>query len=223
MKGKGILVSTGLILLVATSMAWADDEPSCVQAARWVEAHADQLPSTYEEITAYPVAHRRAIFAALPAPAKSQVWRQHLDRWTESHPDLSADQSALIKEARAFLDSDLFEVMDDPARYQAHVDRLRDFEEKALDVMTADEVSSAFVDLGSLRPAAYQIDDIKPPKKSNCDCAVGTPGLVRACPKGQTCKDGGCTKTPAGCGLFTYIQCHGLCTGADDIEPVEEL
>jgi len=221
MKRIGIALFVTLSFLTLATTAWAEEESSCGQAAAWVADHAGELPSTYDELAAYPPSLRRAIFAALPAETKSRLWREHLERWVEGHPGLEASAQAVIAEAMDLLASDMFAVMDDAEKRQAYVDRLHGFEAKALGVMTPAELRGAFVDLGSFRTAAVVGEPIIK-ELPECDCALGEPGTVQECPRGKTCKDGGCKNdSGAGCGLFHYVPCHGRCLATGDVTPIE--
>jgi hypothetical protein len=89
------LVTGGL----AASPAQAVTRAKGSKASRWVKAHRDQLPSTYSEFVSYPADYRRAVFGALSASARSDLWVAHFAHYRKTHPGLSAEQSAVLDDA----------------------------------------------------------------------------------------------------------------------------
>lgn len=89
------LVTGGL----AASPAQAVTRAKGSKASRWVKANLDQLPSGYSEFAAYPADYRRAIYGALSASARSDLWVAHFANYRKTHPGLSAEQSAVLDDA----------------------------------------------------------------------------------------------------------------------------
>src|SRR5438132_440410 len=69
------------------------------KASRWVKANLDRLPSGYSEFASYPADYRRAIYGALSASARSDLWVAHFADYRKTHPGLSAEQSAVLDHA----------------------------------------------------------------------------------------------------------------------------
>ncbi|WP_328496542.1 bacteriocin fulvocin C-related protein [Streptomyces sp. NBC_00414] len=89
------LVTGGL----ATSPAQAVTRARGSKASRWVRANRDRLPSGYAEFASYPADYRRAVYGALSAPARSDLWVAHFANHRKTHPGLSAEQSAVLDDA----------------------------------------------------------------------------------------------------------------------------
>ncbi|TQJ92230.1 hypothetical protein FBY22_3085 [Streptomyces sp. SLBN-31] len=89
------LVTGGL----AASPAQAVNRVKGSDASRWVKANPDRLPSGYAEFASYPADHRRAIYRALSASARSDLWVAHFAHHRKSHPGLSSEQSAVLDDA----------------------------------------------------------------------------------------------------------------------------
>ncbi|KIF78083.1 hypothetical protein QR77_38325 [Streptomyces sp. 150FB] len=89
------LVTGGL----AASPAQAVSRAKGSKASRWVKANRDHLPSGYSEFASYPADYRRAVYGALSAPARSDLWVAHFAHYRKTHPGLSAEQSAVLDDA----------------------------------------------------------------------------------------------------------------------------
>ncbi|MEU2775609.1 hypothetical protein ABZ646_22385 [Streptomyces sp. NPDC007162] len=68
-------------------------------AARWVSAHRDELPRSYDGVTAHPVAYQRAIFDASPPEVQSRLWIEALERDRASRTGMTGPQEALFARA----------------------------------------------------------------------------------------------------------------------------
>ncbi|WP_157874497.1 bacteriocin fulvocin C-related protein [Streptomyces sp. AcH 505] len=89
------LVTGGLAASPAQAMTRAKGS----KASRWVKAHLDRLPSGYAEFVSYPADYRRAIYGALSASARSDLWVAHFANYRKTHPGLTAEQSAVLDDA----------------------------------------------------------------------------------------------------------------------------
>ncbi|MGQ4387981.1 bacteriocin fulvocin C-related protein [Streptomyces sp. SAS_270] len=104
---RGILkavpgLALGTFLLtggLAASPAQAVTRAKGSKASRWVKANRDRLPIRYSEFAAYPADYRRAIYGALSASARSDLWVAHFANHRKAHPGLSAEQSAVLDDA----------------------------------------------------------------------------------------------------------------------------
>ena len=74
--------------------------PECQAIRNWVTAHAQSLPQTLDEIAAYPLAYRRAIFSSLRPEVKAALWREQMTRFLRTHR-LSPEQRAFSETARS--------------------------------------------------------------------------------------------------------------------------
>ncbi|MCB5907841.1 bacteriocin fulvocin C-related protein [Streptomyces pinistramenti] len=89
------LVTGGLAATPAQAVTRAKGS----KASRWVKANLDRLPSGYSEFVSYPADYRRAIYGALSASARSDLWVAHFANYRKTHPGLSAEQSAVLDDA----------------------------------------------------------------------------------------------------------------------------
>ncbi|MER6308685.1 hypothetical protein [Streptomyces sp. NPDC001657] len=69
------------------------------EAAHWAAAHRDNLPRTYDAVTAYPVAYQRAIFDASPPDIQSRLWIEALGRDRASRTGMTSAQEDIYARA----------------------------------------------------------------------------------------------------------------------------
>lgn len=188
------LLSGGL----ATSPAQAVSRAKGSKASRWVQANFDRLPTSYAEFVSYPADYRRAVYGALSASARSDLWVEHFAHYRKTHRGLSAGQSA---------------VLDDAMRLAPQIIAGRGKGTAADDLETA--VVAAFGESGAravlrtLGPAdtprtAPRRDQGVQAQDCNSRCGVGTGSCS------SVCYDG-CTWTDYGCGPLWLAPCSGLC------------
>ncbi|MFI7320261.1 bacteriocin fulvocin C-related protein [Streptomyces venezuelae] len=188
------LVTGGL----ATSPAQAVSRAKGSKASRWVQANPDRLPTRYAEFVTYPADYRRAVYAALSAPARSDLWVAHFAYYRKTHPQLSARQSA---------------VLDDATRLAPQIIAGRGKKAAAEELNRA--VASAFGESGA-RAVLRTLGPADPPGTAprrdpaiqapdcNSRCGVGTGSCSSVC-------YGGCNWTDFGCGPLWLAPCSGLC------------
>ncbi|MFF3485677.1 bacteriocin fulvocin C-related protein [Streptomyces sp. NPDC002701] len=188
------LVTGGLAASPAQAVAHATGS----RASRWVKAHRDRLPVGYAEFVSHPVEYRRAIYGALPVPARSDLWAAHFAHHRRTHPGLSPAQSA---------------VLDDATRSVARLVSGRagqpdaaSLERSALAVFSHDEVHAI---LGTLGPVGTQ--DAAPRRARevmDCNSRCGGSGHCD-----MVCYSGPqwCNWTDFGCGPLWLAPCSGVC------------
>lgn len=92
----------GLITLPAEALLFpvARTPNAAVAAAEWTASlDTTELREAAANIDAYPALYRRAIMGALSPADRSDAWRAFFGHYIESHPSLSADQVAVLREA----------------------------------------------------------------------------------------------------------------------------
>ena len=80
-----------------SSCAWfplGDDE-----IQQWVERHRAELPQTLEKLALLPIPFRKAVFRAVPADIRVNLWREHLASFLTSPSSWSREQKTLLMEA----------------------------------------------------------------------------------------------------------------------------
>ena len=65
----------------------------------WVEAHADDLPRSLAELSAFPIAFRRVIVNHVPAERRTQFWQDHLRTFLTPESTLSQEQRTFVEQA----------------------------------------------------------------------------------------------------------------------------
>src|SRR5262245_35130352 len=71
-----------------------------VAAVKWT-AGLDkvELRSAAANIDAYPPIYRRAIMGALSPEDRSNAWREFFQEYVDSHPSMTPEQTAIVREA----------------------------------------------------------------------------------------------------------------------------
>jgi hypothetical protein len=181
----------------------ADQRPECAQAQAWAADHAQSLPTSLAEVAAFPPAHRRAIFELLPAAGKAALWQERLAQ--HAALPLSADQRALVDEARGFVSARTFETRSVPAAWEARA-------RAAFDRATYRRLFNELADSeGELTPATAGVL-----LKQRWNALLQAHALpLCECSDDGDCWGGTCTYRRCswqwGCGPFGTDICIGVC------------
>lgn len=194
--GAGALVAAGLVL---TGKSPAFAERAGAAAAEWVEQNKDRLPTTYEDIIAYPLTYRRAIHARLSPTAQRQLWMEHLSRYRAAHPDLDPRQRAVLSKAIATASK--------PATFESALapdealDRLGTI---AIEAFGKQQARGLLATLGSVPSPASHC----PTLPDACECSTQSDYCSVAC---RYDGNNTCLHTNKGCGTFWQYPCNGCC------------
>ncbi|MFG2789553.1 bacteriocin fulvocin C-related protein [Streptomyces sp. NPDC048419] len=189
LRVAGGLAVASTILFKGGAPAFAEGQDA-VAANAWVEANAKRLPTTYADVTALPLAHRRAVHAALPPAARSRLWVEHIDRFRAAHTPLTPRQSTVIARAR--------DAASDPATFHRRPlarPQHSDLTESAIAAFGMEEAVQLLAALGPSETLAQ-------------DCACSS--FSDAC-LFSDCIGGGCAISDGGCGEFWIWDCDGTC------------
>jgi|SRR5579862_1515318 len=95
------IVMVALTLPAESILLKAIDTPTDQAAAQqWAAAQSpDSLAADAASIESYPFAYRRQIMMGLPPGLRSQVWRNHIATYIQSHPELDSTAVALLQSA----------------------------------------------------------------------------------------------------------------------------
>lgn len=175
------------------------------------------VASTYGQLSAQPIAQRRAAYAELPASMRADLWAMHFANVLADH-DLSAEERAVILEAIGIVEAGLLEIDPSSPAWKSttrllarHVDEAGSrvvFD--ALSVLGAPELSPVHL----LKARSPRTDWLP-----GDDCECNTSGMnfccFGDCPTSPTpnCVRSGrpwCIPTH-GCGLFWLEDCNGIC------------
>jgi hypothetical protein len=65
----------------------------------WVETHADELPRSLAELSAFPIAFRRVIVNRVSAERRTRFWQEHLRTFLTPEATLTQEQRTFVEEA----------------------------------------------------------------------------------------------------------------------------
>jgi hypothetical protein len=171
-----------------------------------VEAAVDRLqplPSSYAEMTALPMAVRRAVYARHPATRRAELWREQLVRYRSAHPDLTGDQVAVIEQALALLPTVFGSA---GGAGSAQLDQVKEAAVAAFGPRTAATILGTLGPLEQPAPAT-----VTPMNDCGCDCDCN-PDFTPCDGCGEVAWD--CRHTYDGCGFLWKQSCTGSCGGA---------
>ena len=101
----------GLITLPAEALLLpvARTPNASVAAVEWAASlDSSELRNAASHIETYPGLYRKAIMATLSPADRSETWRGYFREYAESHPELNAEQRALIQDAIDIASPDVF-------------------------------------------------------------------------------------------------------------------
>src|SRR4051812_7506991 len=64
----------------------------------WVQFHAEELPQTLDELSAFPIAFRRVIVNFVSPERRTRFWEDHLRTFLGPHSSLNAEQRAFVED-----------------------------------------------------------------------------------------------------------------------------
>jgi hypothetical protein len=202
------------ILLRAVSAA----DPQKV-AADWVTSlSAADVLSASEQVQLYPFAYRREIMRVLSPGQRADVWRKHILRYVDNHPNLDPSTAALLYNAAALATADTFSKPTDEVRSAIGI-----VAEQTSILLGKGEADYLFYRLGapdgtftSAEPIAQKLANyfrnvlVVQARGGDCDCSTsfGCNGQSGGCGG-----SGSCTRdeTWPMCGWFWNDVCDGTC------------
>jgi hypothetical protein len=112
----------------------------------WVEAHADEIPRSLAELSAFPIAFRRVIVNRVSAERRTQFWQDHLRTFLGPESTLTEEQRSLVNETIECL----------PDAFASPVaetqDKLRLVEDGLRLLFTREQAAAMFGTLGPAEP-----------------------------------------------------------------------
>ncbi|MBZ4373864.1 bacteriocin fulvocin C-related protein [Corallococcus sp. AS-1-6] len=208
MKMSKVLVAVaGLVSIVVT--AGCSSQPSaasaseCEKVQKWVQANAKRLPHSYSELTEYPTAYRRAIYATYSPDERSAVWQGHFDAYLMQHPELGQEQVDYLRRAKE-LATPAFFANAKLKESRAQLESLRTGLET---LFGSDEAFNILAQLGPSDDSLISTLYGGGGGGGNCSCSLSSDW----CGGSSHCASGGCTNVEDECGtLWTYL-CNGNC------------
>jgi hypothetical protein len=201
-------------VLLAGALAAAAADPVCIQAKKWIAANGDNLPKTYEEFSRVPVAYQSAVFDALTADTKAELWRVRLTNYREQHPALDRTRIDLLDQAVEFVSR--------PTTFSTpHTDPLWDVLvgqptkklERRFRALFGRNEAAAIVgrltpeDQSSLQVVEVDVNTFKSVIQCSCSTVSDwcSPSPYRCYTTNPTCAQ------TSGCGTFFQYTCNGTC------------
>ncbi len=185
-----VAIAAGAIGTIPTH-AVAD---GCSEANAWVAQNANSLPKTYDEFVQQPTMHRKAIYSASSPETKAALWRDHLNRYLQEHPELNSDQTEFILETIAELTPELFRNTTNPA-VSPQIAAIRTRSEE---LFSKEEAGLLIAQLGPIQDAATLA--------VKCSCSTKSD----YCGSGHKCYLANCDQVN-GCGDLWMFKCDGVC------------
>ncbi|WP_280454730.1 bacteriocin fulvocin C-related protein [Nocardia brasiliensis] len=194
----GAGVAAGLVFTTNTPAFAAKGDQS---AHAWVHANRGRLPQTYAEVTAYPLAYRRAIYQASAPSVRSALWTEHLHRFRSARPYLTTRQlDVLDRAAELAARESVF-----TAQGAAELSRAEELHRSAVAEFGVREVYQAFGMLGPVEAGTTFLA-----KSPDCECAFQHDYCGRLRCRNRPGIDN-CNYSNSGCGWFWGEPCAGLC------------
>lgn len=211
--GVGAVVAGGLVL---TGRAPAFGSQVGAEVESWLAANKHSLPVRYDDVVAYSMPYRRAIFGASPASVKSALWVEQLKRYRSSHPGLTEEQAEVVKQATAlFAEPSTFAGEENPSA-ETH-GRLEQLREVAINSFGRGEAYSLIATLGrsEVLLGACGCSTKSGWCQSSCISCCPSSGnrnspCTAECASSAPCC---CMWNPSGCGTGWDYSCNGLCYG----------
>jgi hypothetical protein len=202
------LLAAGIALFAPLPMS-ASSESACEALARWAAEYERTTPApTLDEIATHDRRHRVAIFNAVSADVKANLFQEQLRRFSE-RADLTDAQRALIAEGMTLITPALYRK--EPAASQS----FRQFWSRAEPSFTSDQ-RRPWMDIGSnvaLQGALNTsgLERFVPTLASNTENGCWCNVFINDCPFNWNCYQTGCTPTGTGCGGAGLDPCNGEC------------
>lgn len=211
-----VLFSVCLTIAVTTGDAVA-------QAVRQVplrNVRADVVVAYARLASAGPA--QRAMYVALPAQMKEDIWALHIEYFLTDHPELTAEQRSVCLEGLGIVESGALETDRFSAEWNANVGQaLQRLEVRIKTFMPGALGREAFAQLGPATPSIVSSPAERPGIRGklqrgvdsapipDCECSTISEGYE--CSNCVYVADS-CTFR-IGCGPFYEYACNGLCNG----------
>ena len=91
----------GVTVLGVSAARWPGELKSCEVAAAWIKANHANLPRSLQQISMYTRPYEIAIVNTLPAAARKELWREHLDAFIIPTANRTPVQRLIVERADA--------------------------------------------------------------------------------------------------------------------------
>lgn len=193
----------GGLLLFGRLPAIAAPAPSPEEL--WVKENLTRLPQNYSQLVDFDVAHRKAIYGALPSHVRSELWLEQFERYEREHPGLTPEQRKVLEFAREIASqkstfADLESVDDDlPASLARDLEHLR---VSAIAAFGKADGRALFASLGPTDESAA--------RAAGCGCSCKSDWCDSRCVCCANCSQCHCNCSNL-CGTMFLSRCEGTC------------
>lgn len=172
MKKYLSVVAALVLATLCTPAAFAAEiESECAKnEAAWLQANADRLPKSLEDMKAIPEEEQKIAFRNLDAGTQSAIWESHYQEvLTTRGGEMSAEQRAVIEKAIEASTPELYSLRENDLGFAAAQAKLREAVAEAKNVFSAEDVHAIFFTLGLQNEA--QSTKMPTQGLANCDCS----------------------------------------------------
>lgn len=198
----------------------------CIAANAWAEEHADNLPTSFEAITEYPIEYRRAIFSRLTPDQKANVWIKKL-REVLNNVDLNRAQHRLLEHVIEKINPDIFDknkekylIVADNTLKNVFGETLAGNIFSKLSSMQELKESQAKSIVYGMSSITQTNGGVSASSVADCGCSSSSD----YCGVTVDCSTGGawtCEESDWGCGTLWSYSCDGRCTTTNCTYDVE--
>lgn len=197
--GVGAVVAGGLVL-TGRLPAFAD---ASTRANSWVKANSGRLPTSYDEVIAYPMEYRKAIFEASTPSVRSRLWVAHLKSFEGQRASFSVGQREVFDRACEIFarESTFAHNLRSAAELPSSLSGLQ---QAAMDTFGTERAYAIF---GTLGPSPEGL--VQPAARPNCNCNYGRNWY---CSGFANCYLLDCNRSSLGCCAGWVCPCDGMCS-----------
>jgi hypothetical protein len=216
-----------LALPAETILLQAIATPNTKKAVReWVQSlSADDLLAAGDAIRSYPVLYRKEIMRASSPTRRAEIWRNHIQEYLDTNPNVSSDAVPVLKAAIQLITPELFSPTGDKQRKATAL-----IADQLSAILGKSEAEYLFYRLG---PRDEQISSIEPiamrltnyvrgmmvalASAEDCDCSTEW-----GCEYGGSCRTSVACNVDSdwpACGWLWNEDCNGLCHAGGAVLP----
>lgn len=175
-----------------------------------------KLLQNYQDISAFSISKRKAMFRNASAKDRSNLWRVHLALYLASQPDFSVEQKELLTDVISFITPELYQLIESDSESKTNVESSAELlTKRALVVFSRQEAAKIFTILGlgskneqtNCESSLIDVVPIDVPpggSRPDCNCHRGIGDMCR-----YGCIGTNCVTDSWGCGLGWILSCTG--------------
>jgi len=202
MNRRNLLVTVLLILALPSVLAAAESRVL-------LRNPRPNVAATYASIASLASPHVRAAFRTQSASMQSDLWLFHLERFLNSHLELTDEQRGVVLEGVGLLATGITDDRELGGEPALHVQRaLASLTERARTVLGPALAAEAFTGLGTTNVTATRSRIAPLMGTPECNCSSDSDWCEG---NEYSCRTTKCMQT-WGCGTLFFYPCTGICT-----------